>query len=106
MNTKKNQVSIAVKRPQRTPDGAGGFTVEMQEVTGSPYAGRLLRKKDPIQVNSVAADMIFERLVLVFPPNADIRAEDICTVGRYDWRVRFVRGYSRSLQVDVEAVVQ
>lgn len=99
---KKNLVSIVVEQKTRTSDGAGGFTVALAAITGSPFAGRKIRTRKPVMIEGVPSDVMTEQIVLVFATGTSIKPEDVCTVDSKCFRVRAVRNYTRSIQADVE----
>jgi len=105
--TKVNSVSIAVTRPSRTSDGAGGFTINLVSISGSPFAGRKMRRT-PENSRTPNADgagnAVINEEVFVFPAGTVIREDDICTVGGVAYRVKSIRIYTRSVQADVKAV--
>lgn len=108
MTDKVNAVSIAVTRVTgRVSDGAGGYTETESSVTGSPFAGRLIRKKNINSFGLVDAkqgDILTDRVVLAFIADSDIRTNDKCTVDGTVYIVQNVRSYLRSVQADAEAV--
>lgn len=104
--SKKNAVSIAVTRKDRTKDGAGGYTTTSSAITGSPFTGRKIRRvnKQAILVDGRPGDIQIDQIILVFALGVDVRIGDVCTVGTKSYTVRSVREYSRSIQADVEMV--
>jgi hypothetical protein len=106
MTTKVNAVSVTVERKTRTSDGAGGYTVELDAITGSPFSCRLIRRmfRSPVLIEGRPADMAVDQIILVFPPDTDIRPNDVCTVSSASYTVTGVRSYLRSVQADVEMV--
>lgn len=106
--TKPNQVSIAVVRvTDRTSDGAGGYNPTESAVTGSPFAGRLIRKaaiRTGAMIDAPQGRVALDEIVLAFPAGSDIRDGDVCTVDDVAYTVQVVRTYSRSVQADVVAV--
>lgn len=105
--TKKNVVSIAVTEKVRTKDGAGGYTFTEQAIAGSPFMGRIIRREcgSTLVLNeSQPADLNIDQVVLIFPVGTAIKKNHICTVNGVQYTVLGVRGYSRSVQADVEAV--
>jgi hypothetical protein len=99
--SKRNTVSIIVKRKTRTKDGVGGYTASFSEITGSPFAGRKIRSRKPVLVEGVPGDVEVDQVVLVFDTGTDIQIEDVCTVKGKEFTVQAVREYTRSLQADV-----
>ncbi len=106
--SKHNAVSIAVTRkPVRTRDGAGGYTSTPAAISGSPFAGRKIRRKvrtDLTLIEAAPGDKQIEQIVLAFDAGVDIRVEDLCTIGGKTYKVTGVRSYTRSVQADVEMV--
>jgi hypothetical protein len=107
MTDKVNAVSIAVTRVTgRVSDGAGGYTETESTVTGSPFAGRFIRRsrEDAFIIDNRQGDIAIDQAVLIFDPDSDIRINDKCTVGSTAYTVLRVRSYLRSVQADIEEV--
>ena len=107
MTDKVNAVDISVTRvTSRVSDGAGGYTETESTVTGSPFAGRFIRRsrEDASIIDSRQGDIAIDQVVLIFDPDTDIRINDKCTVGSTVYAVQRVRSYLRSVQADVEVV--
>jgi len=100
---KKNLVSITVERKTRTSDGAGGHTIVLTAITGSPFSGRKIRTRKPVMIDGVASDVMTEQIILVFNVGTVILPEDVCTIDSTKcFKVRAIREYTRSVQADVE----
>jgi hypothetical protein len=99
-------ISIPIYRKSSTPDGAGGYTQQLNQIAGSPFLGRIFRRSE-LKTSGFLSQSPGETnedtglIISLDDPNAGVVIDDFAEIfGGQKVRILRVRRYTRSVQCD------